>query len=175
LKTSAPDIYQRICSLTLQIKEKTKLLKTNYRLIGKKKHPFFAMVLGIFGLILGLPLFIYGFLFNFVFLQIPNIQIKKIQDVQFHSSIIYSISLLLAIVLLPLYLILCFALIAPWWLAITVFVSIPIAGLFAWNYHLLFRRIIGGLRIRHMIRTKNEDILLLRQNYDELVSLISKV
>jgi 1-acyl-sn-glycerol-3-phosphate acyltransferase len=175
LKTSSSEVYQKICGLSLQIKESAKILKTDYRQLEKKNHPFYAMLLGVFGLIAGFPLFIFGLIFNFVFLKIPNIPIKKIADIQFHSSIKYSISLALAIVLMPVYLILCFALISPWWLAIIIFISIPVSGLFAWSYYLLFRRIRGGIRIRRMIRKKNEDFLLLKRNHEELVMLISKL
>jgi 1-acyl-sn-glycerol-3-phosphate acyltransferase len=175
LKTSASDTYQKICNLSLQIKIKAKALKTDYRLLEKKKHPFFGMVLGALGLIIGFPLFVFGFIFNYVFLKIPNIPIRKVHDIQFHSSLKYSISLMLAIVLLPLYLILSLAFVSPWWLAIIVFISIPVAGLFAWSYYLLLQRIQGGLRIRQMIRKNNVDFLLLKRNHDELVSLISKL
>jgi 1-acyl-sn-glycerol-3-phosphate acyltransferase len=175
LKTSASETYQRICKLSLQIKEKALLLKTDYRLLEKKKHPLFGMILGVLGLIAGFPLFLFGFIFNFVFLKIPNLSVKNVKDLQFHSSLTYSISLILAIVLLPVYLIISFAIISPWWLAILVFISIPISGLFAWNYHLLFRRIKGGLHIRSMLRNKDKDYILLKQNHDELVTLISKL
>jgi 1-acyl-sn-glycerol-3-phosphate acyltransferase/uncharacterized membrane protein len=175
LKTSNSETYKKICNLSLQIKEKAKAMKIDYRLLEKKQHPVFAMLLGVLGLIISFPLFIYGFVFNVIFLQIPNISIRKVSDIQFHSSLRYSISLLLAIVLLPVYLILCFALISPWWLAIIIFISIPSTGLFAWNYYRLFRRIKGGFRIRQMIRKKNEEFLLLQKNHDELVSLISKL
>jgi 1-acyl-sn-glycerol-3-phosphate acyltransferase len=175
LKSSALETYTRICTLSLQIKEKARKLKTDYRLLEKKKHPMFAILLGVIGLIVSFPLFVFGFVFNFVFLQIPNISIKKVIDIQFHSSIRYGISLVLAIVLLPLYLILCFVLTSPWWLAILIFVSIPVAGLFSWNYYLLSRRIIGGLRIRNMMRKGNEEFFLLKRNHDELMTLISKL
>jgi len=175
LKSSSADTYQKICELTLKIKEKAKLLKTDYRLLEKKKHPFYAMLSGVLGLIIGFPLFIFGFVFNFVFLQIPNIPLKKVQDIQFHSSLRYTISLMLAIVLMPVYLILSFAIVSPWWFAILIFISIPLTGLFSWSYYLLLRRISGGLRIRHMIRKKNEDFFLLKRNHDELVTLISKL
>jgi len=65
--------------------------------------------------------------------------------------------------------------VTPWWLGLITFASITFAGLFAWSYYLLFRRIIGGTRIRIMIRNKDEDFLLLRKNHQELVSLISKI
>jgi 1-acyl-sn-glycerol-3-phosphate acyltransferase len=175
LNSFSSETYSRICSLSLLIKEKARLLRTDYRLLEKKSHPIFAILLGAVGLIISFPLFVFGFIFNFVFLQIPNIQIKKVIDIQFHSSIRYAISLVLAIVLLPIYLILCFIFITPWWLAIIIFISIPAAGLFSWSYYLLLRRITGGLRIRNMMRKGNEEYLLLKKSHDELVTLIAKL
>jgi 1-acyl-sn-glycerol-3-phosphate acyltransferase len=175
LKITDLPVYKSICELTLQIKNKTKELKLNYRLLEKKKHPFVALLLGMLGLVAGFPLFLFGFIFNFVFLKIPDIPLKKVRDIQFHSSLKYSISLILAIVLLPVYLLVSMLVVSPWWLGLIVFVSIPLSGLFAWNYYLLFRRILGGLRIRNLIRKNDEDCLLLVKNHQELVSLISKI
>ena len=56
------------------------------------------------GIVVTFPLFIYGNIFNLTFLEIPNLQIRKIKDPQFHSSVRYGISLVLAFVFLPLYL-----------------------------------------------------------------------
>jgi 1-acyl-sn-glycerol-3-phosphate acyltransferase len=175
LKTSSEDIYRKICSLTLQIKIKAKELKTYYRLLEIKKHTIAGMSGGIFALIITFPLFLYGLAFNFIFYEIPNLTLKKVKDEQFHSSVKYTISLLLAILFMPLYLILSFIIISPWWLAILIFLSIPLTGLYAWSYYLLFRRISGGLRVRRYIRKKNEDYLLLKKNHEELMSLISKL
>ena len=175
LKTTEPDNFKRICDLSLLIKEKAKTLKTDYRLLEKKKHPLLAILLGVLGLIASFPLFLFGFIFNVVFLKIPDMSIRKVKDIQFHSSLRYAISLMLAIILMPIYLILSFVFVSPWWLAIIVFLSIPLTALFSWNYYLLFRRIVGGLRIRRMIRNKNEDFIILKNNHTELVSLISKL
>jgi hypothetical protein len=51
--------------------------------------------------------------------------------------------------------------------------TIPVAGIFAWNYNILIRRIIGGFRIKKNIRQNNEDYLDLRKNYNELIPMIS--
>jgi hypothetical protein len=150
-------------------------LKTEYRLLEKKRHTLAGMTGGIAALLVSFPLFLYGLAFNFIFYEIPNLTLKKVKDEQFHSSVKYTISLFLALLLMPLYLILSFICISPWWLAIVVFLSIPLTGLFAWNYYLLSRRISGGLRIRKYIRRKDVDYQLLKENYEELIILISKL
>jgi len=173
LKSSDPSVYERICSLSLQIKKKAKDLNTDYRLLEKKKHPLGWLIAGMVGIFVTFPLFIYGNIFNLTFLEIPNLQIRKIKDPQFHSSIRYAISLILAFVFLPLYLILSLIIFSPWWLGLLIFLTLPLSGLFAWNYYLQFRRITGGFRVRSLIKNKDKEYDLLRRNHDELVDLVT--
>ena len=173
LRSSDPELYRRICSLSLNVKEKTKELNTSYRLLEKKKHPLGWLISGMIGIVITFPLFIYGNIFNLTFLEIPNIQVRKTKDPQFHSSVRYGISLLLAFVFLPAYLILSLLLFSPLWLGLIIFLTLPISGLFAWNYYLQYRRITGGFRIRGLIKNKNEAFNILKRNHTELVNLIA--
>jgi 1-acyl-sn-glycerol-3-phosphate acyltransferase len=173
LKTTDPSHYERICYLSLHIKKGTRKLNISYRLLEKKKHPLGWLVAGLIGTVVTFPLFLYGNIFNLTFLEIPNLQVRKTKDPQFHSSIRYGISLLLAFVFLPLYLILSLIIFSPWWLGLLIFLTLPLSGLFAWNYYLQYNRIMGGFRIRSLIRQKNKEFGLLRKNYNELVSLVA--
>jgi 1-acyl-sn-glycerol-3-phosphate acyltransferase len=175
LKESGPEMYKRICSLSLEIKKKAKELKTDYRLLEKKKHPLGWLIAGMIGIVVTFPLFIYGNIFNLTFLEIPNLQIRKIKDPQFHSSIRYGISLALAFVFLPAYLIISLFVFSSWWLGLLIFLTLPLSGLFAWNYYLQFHRMIGGFRIRNLIKQQNKDFMLLRNNHTELVNLIAQL
>jgi len=173
LKTSNPSLYKQLCTLSLQVKKKAKELNTDYRLLEKKKHPVGWLVTGVIGLIITFPLYIYGNIFNLTFLEIPNLQIPRIRDHQFHSSIRYAVSLILALVFLPIYLIIALFIFSSWWLGLLIFLTLPLSGLFSWNYYLQFRRILGGFRIRSYIRNKNEEFNLLRKNHTEVVNLIT--
>ena len=175
LKISNQTVYKRICNLSMQIKKKTKLLNIDYRLLEKKKHPLGWLIAGMMGIILTSPLFIYGNIFNLTFLEIPNLQIRKIKDLQFHSSVKYGISLALAFVFLPLYLILSLILVSPWWLGILIFLSLPLSGLFAWDYSLLFKRIKGGFKLRKLILNGDEEFEILRNNHQEMVKLVAEL
>jgi 1-acyl-sn-glycerol-3-phosphate acyltransferase len=172
LKISNRTVYDRICDLSTGIKKKTQSLKIDYRLLEKKKHPLGWLIAGMAGIILTFPLFIYGNIFNLTFLEIPNLQIRKIKDLQFHSSVKYGISLALAFVFLPLYLILSLIIFSPWWLGILVFLSLPLSGLFAWDYYLIFKRIKGGFKARELI-SKNDSVFeSLRNDHQELLKLV---
>lgn len=169
------ELYRRICSLSLQVKEKSKHLNTTYKLLEKKKHPLGWLIAGIAGLIATFPLFLFGNIFNLTFLGLPEFKIRQIKDKQFHSSVRYGLSLLLAFIFLPVFLVVCLVVFAKWWIALAIFLSIPFAGLFAWNYYLLFRRITGGLRLRSLIKSHDRDYMSLRSNYDELMSLTGRL
>ncbi len=121
LRVSDPSLYQKICILSLQVKRRAKELKTDYRLLRKKKHPLGWLIAGMTGIIITFPLFLFGNIFNLTFLEIPNLQIRKIRDIQFHATMRYGISLTLAIIFLPVYLLLSFIIFPNWWVAIPIF------------------------------------------------------
>lgn len=173
LKAVDPEKYNKICSLSLQVKRMTGELDLDYRLLEKKKHSAVWLAAGIAVLIITFPLFLFGSIFTLTFLSLPELQIRKIKDLQFHSSFKYVISLFLALIIFPLYLILAFLFFTPVWLALAIFLAIPLAGIFAWNYRILFRRITGGFRIRKYMSGKNPDFVALMKNYRELMELVS--
>ncbi len=173
LKTDDQGKYKRICELSLDIKSKSKELNIDYRLLEKKKHPFGLLIAGMLGLVITFPLFIYGNIFNLTFLEIPNLQIRKIKDLQFHSSVKYGMSFALAFLFIPLYLTLSLIIFSPWWVGMLIFFSLPLSGLFSWDYYLVFKRIKGGFRARNYILGKNEVFETLRKNHSELRKLVS--
>jgi fatty acid desaturase len=100
-------------------------------------------------------------------------QTTKIKDPQFRSSIKYGLSLALAFVFLPLYLIISLLIFSPWWLGIIVFLSLPFSGLFAWNYYIQYRRIMGGFRIRNLISKNDKRYAALKKSHSELIQLLA--
>jgi 1-acyl-sn-glycerol-3-phosphate acyltransferase len=173
LKVSDISTYNKICSLSLQVKQEAKNLKLTYRLLGKKKHPLGWLIAGIAGIVLTFPLWIFGNIFTLTFLTLPELQIKRTKDTQFHSTLRFGISLALAFIFLPVYLAICLTFFSPWWLALIIFISIPAAGIFAWNYNILFRRIMGGFIVRRYKKKNNPQYLILRKKYDDLISLVA--
>lgn len=175
LKISDPETYKRICSLSLQIREKARALNISYRLLEKRKHPLGWLIAGLAGLFVTLPVWLFGNIFTLTFVTLPELQIRKTKDPQFHSSLRYGLSLALAFVFMPVYLIACLIIFSPWWLALMIFLTIPVSGIFAWNYNILAKRITGGFRLRKYMRMKNPDYLVLRNDYNELIGLLAKI
>ncbi len=175
LKVTNTELYKKICSLSLHVKQKAGELKTDYPLLRKNKHPLGWLIAGIFGLIASLPLFIYGTIFTLVFLGIPNSQIPKIRDKQFHSSIRYGISAGLALVFIPVFLVTFLLIFSPFWLGLILFLTLPVSGLFAVNYVHYLKRITGGFRIRKYLHRNDSDYIKLKSDHDELIKLIGKL
>lgn len=175
LKESASNIYEKICKLSLEVKKRTCDLNLSYRLLEKKKHPLGWLLAGIAGLIATFPLYIFGNIFTLTFLAIPELQIRRIKDLQFHGSVRFGISLGLALIFLPVYLVIALLIIKPWWLALILSFSIPMAGIFAWNYIIISRRILGGFRARIYIKHRNKDYFSLIKSYEELTLLVAQL
>ena len=175
LKIKDPEIYNKICSLSLRVKHRAEELCISYRLLEKKKHSLGWLLAGLAVLFITFPVWLLGNLFTLTFLTLPELQIRKTRDVQFHSSLRYGLSLALALIFMPVYLIVSLIIFSPWWLALIIFTTIPVSGIFAWNYNLLFKRIRGGFRLRRYIHKGNDEYLTLRKDYDQLISMIAKI
>jgi 1-acyl-sn-glycerol-3-phosphate acyltransferase len=175
LKIKDPETYNKICSLSLRVKQRAEELCISYRLLEKKKHPLGWLLAGLALLFITFPVWLLGNLFTLTFLTLPELQIRKTKDAQFHSSLRYGLSLALALIFMPVYLIVSLIIFSPWWLALIIFTTIPVSGIFAWNYNHLFKRIRGGFRLRKYIHKGNDEYLTLRKDYDELISMIAKI
>jgi len=175
LKTTNNELYHKLCLLSLSVKEKVNKLNTDYRLLEKKKHPLGWLLAGMIFIIITLPLFIFGNIFNMIFMGLPVWQTRNIKDPQFVSSVRYALSLVLAILLFPLFLVLSLFFFSSWWLGLIFFLALPLSGLFAWNYYLLYKRIMGGFRIRKYKANMVAEFDLLGKEHQELVNIVSEL
>jgi len=175
LKNTDFSLYKRVCSLSLSVKENAKRFKLDYRLVEKKKHSLFWLLAGCVVLVIGFPVFLFGNIFNAVFMGIPIWQARNVKDPQFISSLRYGVSVGLALLLFLPTLILSLIFFPEWWEGLLFFISLPISGLAAWNYYLFYKRICGGFRIRKLISSKNKQFETLNADYKELMSIIAKI
>jgi hypothetical protein len=171
LKSSDNKLYRQICDLSISVKQSADRLNVDYRHLEKKKHPLGWLLASLIVLLIGLPVFIFGNIFNAIFMGLPVWQTRNVKDPQFVSSLRYGFSVVLAILLLPVILILSLLLFSSWWIGLLFFISLPLTGLIAWNYWLLYRRTMGGFRIRRYIAEKNSEFEKLAADHQELFKL----
>jgi ABC-type bacteriocin/lantibiotic exporter with double-glycine peptidase domain len=87
----------------------------------------------------------------------------------------FVISLLLGLIFLPVYAILAFIFLPSWWMALLVFLMIPPAGIFAWNYILIWQKLRERVRVRKYINRNNPEYRILRTIYGELKQELEKI
>ncbi|NMC39632.1 MAG: hypothetical protein GYA43_00440 [Bacteroidales bacterium] len=172
LAERSPEIYSKLCNLSLRAGKLARKLKIDYRLLDKDRYSTLRIIRDLIALAVTLPVFIYGVLLNFIFYIIPELFTRNLKDKQFYSTIIYSVSLGLAMLVMPVYLVISLILIKPWWLALMVFATIPVSGIFAWGYRLFFNELRGILRINRYRKRKNGVFLKLSQAYREIFEII---
>jgi 1-acyl-sn-glycerol-3-phosphate acyltransferase len=175
LKNRDYNQYKKVCSLSLSVKEKANKFALDYRFLEKKRHSLISLLAGCALLVITFPLFLFGNIFNAIFMGIPVWQTGKIKDPQFVSSVRFGYSAALGLLLLLPTIILTLFLFTSWWAELLFFISLPISGLAAWAYYLLFRRIRGGFKIRKLLSSKNKLFETLTADYKELMRAISRL
>ncbi|MBN1387702.1 MAG: 1-acyl-sn-glycerol-3-phosphate acyltransferase [Bacteroidales bacterium] len=173
LKENEPSHYRKICNRTLKIKELAKKLNIGYYHLNRKKPRLVFHFLAIAGLIALSPVFLAGWVLNYIFYKIPKLPLKNIKDIMFHGSIRYVISLVLGLIFLPVYAVIAFVFIPMWWLALIVVLLIIPAGIFAWNYALMWQKLLERIRVRKYINRMNKEYRQLMGEYSSLLDDVS--
>jgi len=137
-------LVQSVKKYATQIKK----LKIRHWLVDDPNMNLLKIGLNKLILILGLPIFLFGFVFNAIpFFAIDRITRKKIKDKGFWSTFF----LVLGIIVFPIfYLIEFFAvswLISGIWLKLAFLVAMPLAGKIAFLWYILFRKTVGRGRL----------------------------
>jgi len=138
------DLVKKANSLRLLIKK----YKLRSWLVNKPQKNFFQIVLNKLILLIGLPVFLYGFVFNAIpFLTIDTIVRKKIKDHAFWSTFFLSLGLIVFPIFYLIELFTIFPLLPGIWLKLAFLISLPIAGKLAFKWYILIRKTIGRGRL----------------------------
>jgi len=175
LRQTAPETYREICAESLAVRNQATELNVTYRHLRKKSHRLGWLVLSSLLLLVTLPVFLAGALFNILTYQVASRNAIKSKDPAFISTARYGVFLGWSFIFGPLYLILALIFIKPWWMAIMAFMAIPLLGLLAWNWFLLLLRTVGGFRIWNLRRTGNPVFMSLSKTYSNLIKRLSSL
>lgn len=150
--------------------------RLQFRNSEEGRMPWWKVILHSILFLASLPLFIVGFLNNILPALVPKYIEKRIKDVQFRSSFKYVLSLI-TFPVFYLIQVLLFHLFVPLpgvWTLIYL-LSLPLSGLIAVRYRLLFRRFLARLRYRFLNLTNPEQykqIQIFRENIDRMMKEI---
>jgi hypothetical protein len=179
MEENNPEITENIVKSTNEYISKIRKLKIRSWLLEKPELNWLKIVFNKLMLIVGLPVFLFGFLFNAApFFIIDTITRKKIKDKGFWSTFF----LVLGIILFPIfYLIEFFAvswLIQGVWLKLALLFAMPFAGKLAFLWYILFRKTVGRIRLLllKVLHKKDYNNLLIEKErlfgkLDEVISM----
>ena len=165
LETEKPQAVENIVSETGDYLAALKKYKLRSWVVENRKNNFIKIAGAKLLLLIGLPVFLYGFLLNAIpFFTIDRFIRKKVKDWTFWSSFF----LVTGILLFPLVYVLEFWalawLIPKLWLKILFFLSMPFTGKLAFKWYILFRKFIGMTRLLFLqVFKKSEYKALIRQ------------
>jgi 1-acyl-sn-glycerol-3-phosphate acyltransferase len=170
-----------IVVLDQHMKEYQNLLKQyDFRdwVIKKGKFSLSVLLADAILLILALPLFIYGFIANFLPFYLPvHIAMTKIKDTQFHSTFKFVLAMIFFPVMYLLWMLPGFILIENGWARLVFVVSLPLAGMAAWFYYIHFKKTRSRFRLFRMSLVGNpvvNKLTSLRKNIVETMDLITQ-
>ncbi|HSO86971.1 MAG TPA: 1-acyl-sn-glycerol-3-phosphate acyltransferase [Draconibacterium sp.] len=148
LEEKFPEETEKLVQLVKNYVSKIMKLKIRNWLVENPKQNLAKIVFNKLILILGLPVFLFGFIFNAIpFFTIDIITRKKIKDKGFWSTFF----LALGIIIFPIfYLIEFFAvswLIPGFWLKLAFLIAMPLTGKVAFLWYILFRKTVGRGRL----------------------------
>lgn len=168
-------LYREICNKSLKIKNISESLNIGYYHLDRKNSGLIAHSLCTLGMIVLAPIALFGFITNLVFYRIPNLALKNIKDEQFLSTIRFAVSLVLAILFIPIYTILAFIFIPKWWIALLLLLSILPTGWLAWNYFLIWKKLRESVRVRKYRNRKNPEYKIITSLYRDLLKDLEKL
>ncbi len=128
-----------------------------------------------FGLLLTSPLYFYGYLNNWLPYRLPLRNLKKIKDLQFHSSIKFVLAMVMFPVFYAIQTIIVAVLTGSAPIAWAYLLSIPVTGYFALFWSIWYKRWRAGLKYRRMKKSRNEKILSLEKKYREIMETMDHI
>lgn len=166
LETEKPQATASIVSETKNYLAALKKHKIRSWVLESRKNNFIKTAGAKLLLLIGLPVFLYGFLLNAIpFFTIDILIRKKVKNWTFWSSFFLAAGVLL----FPLVYIIEFSALA-WlvpgvWLKILFFLSMPFTGKLAFKWYILFRKFTGMTRLLFLqVFRKNEYKALIKQH-----------
>ena len=166
LKTKINSYLQKLNDLSLD----DKLIKR-----VEKTKPVSDTIFSLFFLVLGFPLFVYGFINNFLPFRIPFWCARGISKrPEFQGSIAYSMGTFTFLIFYSLQIWLASKYLADWRLVLAYGLSLPISGLLAFYYYKRYRSIRGSWKIFSLFYKKTTLITSLITERELIITELEK-
>jgi len=127
-------------------------------LFNRNSYSFLMLIPFSLAMLVILPLFVYGLLFNIIPYRLPLLLCKKFKDPQFHSTVKFVLGMFLFPVYYLILFILAWIFTSPGWIKWIFLVSLPLTGLFAHTYYIWWKKLRSMWRYSLMTMVKNDQL-----------------
>ncbi len=143
--------------------------------LRRDRYPLITRIPEALALFILLPVHILGIINNYLPYKIPVILIKKIKDLQFHSSFKLVLSMLFFPVYYVILMILALVFFEPWWVKLSYILTLPLTGLFAFRYYIKLKKLSARFRYSSLVRKKNSKIHELKILRKDIISSMNRI
>jgi 1-acyl-sn-glycerol-3-phosphate acyltransferase len=171
----SPEILEELKPKVSEFLRGTGALNLRSWIFSKENYSLFLLILKSLVQLVLFPVYIWGLIHNYIPYKIPQLLIRPIKDIMFHSSFKFVISFLTFQIFYLIIFILLLIFVQPWWLILAYIFSLPLTGLFAFHYYIHVKKTIALWRFTFMSIGKNKKLLELKKIYDELISAVDKL
>jgi len=157
-----------------EYQEKLKEYKIRDWVVRKGAASGFNLILKVIGLILSLPVFIYGYLNNLIPYYLPLYFTRKVKDPQFLTTFRYGVSMFSFLVFYILQTLIVW-LVSSWEYALLYLLSLPLTGLFAFKYYIWFKKLSGLFRFKKLKKSRTKDYAEITELRISIINIIREI
>ena len=169
-----PDKMKELDKEVSEYRDLLNKLKLRSWVAAKAKYSFLKLLIqGVF-MLLTLPLFITGFILNYLPFKIPVLATKNVKDPQFVSSFKFVIMLIVSLVYYLILLGIYSIFIHDIWMWLSAWVATPLTAFFAFRYYVWFRKIVAKWRYSAGIRKRKVEYTRLRELFVSINQLVNE-
>jgi len=154
LKSSDFSRFENLMQKVKTYGEKLKEYKIKDHVVENSEKNNLIFFRSLFMLIL-LPVFLYGYINNFIVYRLPGLIIGKLKDRQFESSVKYGLSIFIFPIVYLIQAVAVFFIFKSWLITLAYFITLPIFGLIAFNIHRIYVKTIARFRFKFRMRREN--------------------
>ena len=138
----------------------------------KNRHSLLFLILADLGMLLTLPLFVYGLITNYLaYWVVSRITEKLIKDISFKSSVKYVAGSLLFPVYYLILFVAAWIFIDPDWIKWAFLSSLPLTGLFAHTWYIWFKKLKSLWRYQFKSLAGNKDLRKLKNLRKQIIDM----
>ena len=170
-----PDEMKDFSSRVLEYSSGVKKLKLRNWIFDNHGYTLTEIMIRSIRLIIGFPVFIAGWLINYIPYTFPQRMIRNVKDPQFHASFKFGIAMLF----FPVYYILLAGIVAiitrPAWIPLTFIPFGVLSGYFALYYSFWYKKLMAAIKYRRLIKKSDPGINNLAKLHETIITTMNKV